>query len=140
MLSAFGEQHVDGLDGGHLAAFEAAHGDVEDLDRPRHLQADQCLLDAGRRAWGRSRDGRSSRGIVEVERASCDLVAGAPDDTVTINPSSVPGRQGFAMRRVEVLLVAAFERNMGGDERAVLKSVAAGHLGEVLMQEATAAL
>ena len=62
--------------------------------------------------------------IVEVERASCDLVAGAPDDTLTIGPSSVPGRQGFAMRRVEVLLIAAFERNMGGDERAVLISSA----------------
>ena len=40
------EQRVDGLDGGHLAAFEAAHGDVEDLERPWHLQADQGLLDA----------------------------------------------------------------------------------------------
>jgi Winged helix-turn helix len=40
------EQCVDGFDGGHLAAFEAAHGDVEDLDRPWHLQADQGLLDA----------------------------------------------------------------------------------------------
>ena len=40
------EQCVDGFDRGHLAAFEAAHGDVEDLDRPRHLQADQGLLDA----------------------------------------------------------------------------------------------
>ena len=75
-------------------------------------------------------------GIVEVERASCDLVAGAPDDTVTIGPSSVPGRQGFAMR-VEVLLVAAFERNMGGDERAVLKD--ANLVGEYVNIEDTAA-
>ncbi len=60
-------------------------------------------------------------GIVEVERASCDLVAGKPDDTLTIGPSSVPGLQDFAMRRVEVLLVAAFERNVGSDERAILE-------------------
>ena len=40
-----GEQHVDGLDSGHLTAFKATHGDVEDLDRPWHLQADQGLLD-----------------------------------------------------------------------------------------------
>ena len=31
---------------GHLAAFQAAHGDVEDLDGSWHLQADQSLLDA----------------------------------------------------------------------------------------------
>ena len=40
-----GEQYVDGLDGGYLAAFEAAHDNIEDLDCPWHLQADQGLLD-----------------------------------------------------------------------------------------------
>ena len=75
-------------------------------------------------------------GIVEVERASCDLVAGALDATVTIGPSSVPG-QGFAMRRVEVLVVAAFERNMSGNERAVLKD--ANLVGEYVNIEDKAA-
>ena len=59
--------------------------------------------------------------IVEVERASCDLVTGASDDTLTIWPSSMPGLQGFAMRRVEVLLITAFEWNVGSDERAVFE-------------------
>ena len=41
----FGEQRVDGFDSSQLAVFEAAHGDVEDLDRPWHFQADQGLFD-----------------------------------------------------------------------------------------------
>ena len=49
----FGEQGVDGLDGADLAALDAAQGDVEDFQRPRHLQGDEGGLDAlddGRRA------------------------------------------------------------------------------------------
>ena len=49
----FGQQGVDGLDGADLAALDAAQGDVEDFQRPRHLQGDEGGLDAlddGRRA------------------------------------------------------------------------------------------
>ena len=42
----FGEQGVDGLDGADFAALNAAQGDVEDLQRPRHLQGDEGGLDA----------------------------------------------------------------------------------------------
>jgi hypothetical protein len=79
----------------------------------------------------RSRDGRSSRAslageppcnsIVEVERASSDLVASAVDDALTTGPSSVAGRQDFAMCRVKAPLIAAFEGSMGGDEHAVFE-------------------
>ena len=39
-----GQQGVDGVDGGHLATFEAAHGDVEDFEGARHFQADEIAL------------------------------------------------------------------------------------------------
>ena len=42
----FGEQRVDGLDGADLAALDAAQSDVEDFQRPRHLQGDEGGLDA----------------------------------------------------------------------------------------------
>jgi hypothetical protein len=41
----FGEQGVDGLDRADLAALDAAQGDVEDFQRPRHLQGDEAGLD-----------------------------------------------------------------------------------------------
>ena len=48
----FSEQGVDGVDGADLAAFDAAQGDVEDFERPRHLQGDEiglyALNDGGR--------------------------------------------------------------------------------------------
>ena len=40
----FGQQSVDGLDGADLAALNVAQGDVEDLQRPRHLQGDEGVL------------------------------------------------------------------------------------------------
>ena len=41
-----GEKHVDGFERRHLAAFDAAHRGVEDLEGPRHFQADEGALDA----------------------------------------------------------------------------------------------
>ena len=41
-----GEQNIDGVEGGHLAALNAAHGDIEDFEGARHFQADQIALDA----------------------------------------------------------------------------------------------
>src|SRR5215475_4918467 len=59
--------------------------------------------------------------IVEVERASSDLVASAADDALTTGPSSVDGRQDFAMCRVKTPLIAAFEGSMGGDKHAIFE-------------------
>ena len=41
-----GQQAVDGLKGGELAALDPAHGVVEGLQRPGHAQADQAGADA----------------------------------------------------------------------------------------------
>ncbi len=41
-----GEQEVDGLKRAHLAALDPAQGGVHDLQRHRHLQADEAALDA----------------------------------------------------------------------------------------------
>jgi hypothetical protein len=41
-----GQQAVDGLQGGELAALDPAHGVVERLERPGHAQADQAGADA----------------------------------------------------------------------------------------------
>ena len=46
-----GEQGVDGFTRGHLAAFEATQGGVEDLDGARHFEADHGLLDALDQRW-----------------------------------------------------------------------------------------
>src|SRR5271169_390775 len=49
----FGQQSVDGLDGADLAALDAAQGNVEDFQRPRHPQGDETgfnALDEGGRA------------------------------------------------------------------------------------------
>ena len=48
----------------------------------------------------------------------------------------MPRLQDFAMRRIEVLLVAAFQRNMSGDERAILED--ANLVGEYVNIEDTA--
>ena len=40
-----GEQGVNGLDGGDLAALDAAHGDIEDFECARHFQTDEVALD-----------------------------------------------------------------------------------------------
>jgi hypothetical protein len=45
------EQGVDGFKRGHLAAFEATQGGVEDLDGARHFEADHGLLDALDQRW-----------------------------------------------------------------------------------------
>ena len=80
----------------------------------------------------RSRHGRSScasligeaatDGVVEVERAARDLVAGAAnDDGLAIALASAWWRQDLPMIGVDVFVVAAFERSMRGDENAVLE-------------------
>ena len=93
-----------------LAALDAAQRDVEDLERPRHLQADQGLLDAvdergSDLACASSRTSLAGEpagdGVVEVERAAGD--AGRRRARMTMgSPSagaSARRRQGLAMRR-----------------------------------------
>lgn len=41
----FAEQAVDGFDGADFAAFDAAQGYIKDVQRARHLQADETGLD-----------------------------------------------------------------------------------------------
>jgi hypothetical protein len=67
---------------------------------------------------------------------SSDLVASAVDDALTTGPSSVTGRQDFAMCRVKAPLIAAFEGSMGGDEHAVFED--ADLVGEYVNIEDTA--
>src|SRR4249920_152422 len=80
----------------------------------------------------RSRHGRSScasligeaatDGVVEVERAAGDLVAGAAnDDGLAIALASAWWRQDLPMIGVDVFVVVAFERSMRGDENAVVE-------------------
>jgi hypothetical protein len=75
-----------------------------------HLEADHGLLDAGRPRWERSQYGRSLRaslagkptadGLVEVERAAGDLVAGAADD----DGLAVPRASARPRRRLPMVL------------------------------------
>ena len=77
-------------------------------------------------------------GVVEVERAAGDLVAGAAnDDGLAIALASARWRQDLAMLGVDVFLIAAFERNMGRDEHAVLED--ANLVGEDVNVEDAAA-
>jgi hypothetical protein len=87
-----------------------------------HLEADHGLLDAVDPAE-RSQYGRSLRaslagkptadGLVEVERAAGDLVAGAADDDgLAVPRASARLRRRLPMRRVDVGLITVFERSV----------------------------
>ena len=113
-----GQQRVDGLERGDLAVLEPAHGDVEDLERPRHLQADQGGCDAvdegrhGHRVGAhRAPPGRraAADGVVEVERARATdrRCAGRRRH---LGASSCWRRRRLAVRRIDAALVAAFEQ------------------------------
>ncbi len=51
-----GQEQVDGFERAHLATLDPAQDDVDDLQRHRHLQADEAPLDAVHDA-GRNLDG-----------------------------------------------------------------------------------
>ena len=84
-----GEQGIDHLERAGLATLELTHGLIKDLQRPRHLQADQGLGGCGREPRERSPRSRSralslagqalADGLVEVEGAGGDDVTGADD-------------------------------------------------------------
>ena len=61
-------------------------------------------------------------GLVEVERATGDLVADvADDDGLAIAWASARDRRRLPMRWVDAGLIATFERNVHGDQSRVLK-------------------
>src|SRR3974390_3546202 len=94
----------------------------------------------------RSRDARSSHAslagespchsIVKFKRASSDLITRTPDNTLTIGPSSEPGRPAFAMCRGKAPPIAAFGRRVGCDEHAIFED--ADLVGEDVHIEDTA--
>ena len=113
-----GEQGVDGLDGADLAALDAAHDDVEDFERARHLQADEVALDAlddggARSSCASAACETAADGVVEVERAATTRSPARSGSSGSIALAAAARADGLAMRRIEPLLATSFQRRDG---------------------------
>ena len=125
-----GEQGIDHLQRAGFATLELAHGLVQDLQRPRHLQADQSFADAvedggddlqGRVHGWLSLAGQAlADGLVEVEWARGDDVTGAHDhDRLVATAIGDPRHLAMAWR--DPALIAALQHGMRGDQSAVFE-------------------